>query len=470
MKINITSRDILWSYVAQMLNIGMGVITLPLILKTLSQDEVGLYYIFASIISIISLFDLGFSSQFSRYLTYIFSGAQSLCKEGIPKERSEEVNEELLAATIVTAKKIYSTLSIVATLCLLAVGTPYLWMVTESGTLVENVPYVWIVFCISCFFNIYYIYLTAFLQGKGLVKEGKQAAVFSKLTQLLLLFILLYFFDMGLLGVVTANLIAPFVLRFLSYKHFYTTDVKNALKGHKVGKDEVNRIFGILFYNAKKIGLITILASSLSYASTVIIGAYLPLSVVASYGVMVQIVGIILGLSTTQVYSKIPLFGNLMVYKETERLKSEFGMSIFSFYVINGLGVLTIMCAPFVFKLCNFSVQLPAIGIVLLYVFVQIAEKNQSLFCQLLLVENNLVYYKSGIFTCIAVFVLLLIFLHAGGGIVSVIMAQAIPLFAYCVWKWPLFVMKKYEISFKHDILYSPIHRIMEKLRYKVDA
>ncbi|MDT3388062.1 MAG: hypothetical protein LIR46_09935, partial [Bacteroidota bacterium] len=120
MEIQVSKKDVVWSYVAQFFNLATGLITLPLILKLLSADEVGFNYILISINSIVVLFDLGFSGQFSRYLTYIFSGAQKIQKEGISEEYSDNINEHLLASTIKTARRIYLIVSIIASLFLLS--------------------------------------------------------------------------------------------------------------------------------------------------------------------------------------------------------------------------------------------------------------------------------------------------------------------------------------------------------------
>ena len=86
MEIKVQKRDVIWSYLAQFFNLGVGFITLPAILKMLSADEVGLNYILISISSVIVLFDMGFSSQFSKNITYVLSGAQTIEKEGISSD------------------------------------------------------------------------------------------------------------------------------------------------------------------------------------------------------------------------------------------------------------------------------------------------------------------------------------------------------------------------------------------------
>ena len=101
----------------------------------------------------------------------------------------------------------------------------------------------------------------------------------------------------GLFSIVLANLLSPFVMRFLSYKAFYTKDVVEGLNKVSVEMSEIKEAFQILWYNAKKMGVIGIMSSSLSYLATFIIGLFVKVEEVASYGLMMQIMGIIITMS-----------------------------------------------------------------------------------------------------------------------------------------------------------------------------
>ena len=81
--IKITKKDVLWSYFAQIFTVASGLITLPLILKLLSAEEIGMNYLMLSLGALVSLFDFGFTPQFSRNIAYVFTGAQVLQKEGV---------------------------------------------------------------------------------------------------------------------------------------------------------------------------------------------------------------------------------------------------------------------------------------------------------------------------------------------------------------------------------------------------
>lgn len=459
MEINVTKKDVLWSYAANFFNLATGFITLPLILKLLSADEVGFNYILGAIGSVVALFDLGFSGQFSRFLVYIFSGAQKLQKQGISEEYSDNINEHLLASTIKTAKLIFLIISIVAFVFLVTLGTWYVYDVTKGFSLIKNAIPIWCISCLSSFFGIYFLYYNCFLQGRGLIKEAKQAQVFSRLCQLAITFAML-FAGFGLLSVVVANLIAPFVYRFLAHKNFYSPEIKRIVSINIVSKEDIKEVFSTLWYNAKKMGLIGILSSAIGYASTLVVGSYLSLSEVGSYGLMVQLVGIVVGVSTIHFYSMVPKLSSLMVKRDYIKMRGFFGLSMFFFYCINALGFVAIILAVPVFEWLHFNTQLPGYLIIIIFFFYKLLEQNQSLFSQLFLFKNDFRFYRSAVWTGIISFGALWLSLWLGYGLIGVVVSQSIPLLAYAAWKWPIDAVKTFGMNIKQDFVIHPCIQI----------
>lgn len=60
MGVEITKKDVTWSYVAKLFQIGSGLVTLPLILRLLTTEEVGMNYLMLTVSSIVGLMDFGF--------------------------------------------------------------------------------------------------------------------------------------------------------------------------------------------------------------------------------------------------------------------------------------------------------------------------------------------------------------------------------------------------------------------------
>ena len=106
-KIEITKKDILWGYAGQFFMIGSGLFTLPVILRMLTSEEIGMNYLMLTVSTMVSLLDFGFSSQFGLNFTLVHSGAQRLLKEGVEHRKDVTVNYHLLSVLIKTAKMVF---------------------------------------------------------------------------------------------------------------------------------------------------------------------------------------------------------------------------------------------------------------------------------------------------------------------------------------------------------------------------
>ena len=132
MNIVISKKDIAWGYIAIFFQMASGILVLPFVLRMLSADEIGFNYILLTVGQIVSLFDFSFSLMFGRNLSYIFSGAQVLKKEGVQVSDATSINYHLLYATIQVIKKCYQILSILSLLGLLIFGTVYVYYVSDG--------------------------------------------------------------------------------------------------------------------------------------------------------------------------------------------------------------------------------------------------------------------------------------------------------------------------------------------------
>ncbi|MGL5963453.1 MAG: hypothetical protein ACRCZ2_03505, partial [Fusobacteriaceae bacterium] len=210
----ITNKDVIWSYSSQIFQMGASLFILPIILKKLPSEEIGIWYVFMSFSALINLLDFGLSPTFSRNISYIFSGAKKLSSEGINSEVSNEVNYSLLKNTINSVKKIYMGISLVVVSVFGTIGSVYIASLVNNN---QNLSYnsimlAWIIYIISLAFNFYYYYFTPLLMGRGLIKESHKTIVFSKIGYLILAYILIQL-NYGLLGIAIANLISSFVNR-----------------------------------------------------------------------------------------------------------------------------------------------------------------------------------------------------------------------------------------------------------------
>lgn len=449
MSIELSKKDVIWSYLSQFFSVASGIIVLPMVLKMLSIEEIGMNYLMLTIGSLVALFDFGFAPQFARNITYIFSGAKELKKEDIDVvEGLSEINYKLLATMIDTAKSVYRILAIIVLLLMLTLGSVYIYHVTDGFQNVKNSFLIWGVYSLSTFFNIYYLYYNSLLTGRGLVMESRKAMIFSKIVYIVLAFIFLYL-EWGLLGLSVANLISPFVHRFISYHYFFTKEIKLKLSQFVVDKREKIDLFKIIWHNSKKLGLVFIGAYAISKLSIFLAGLYLPLSEVASYGLMVQLVGFIVTISSTLFNAYNPFFASLRIKQDNDKLIRTFAFSMNIYYLLFIVGVLFLtFIIPWLLVQIGSNAQLPNDYIVILYCLIMMLEGNHSNFATMIVMKNRVPFVESSLIAGIAIALGdFLVLACTSLGIIGLVLVQGFVQVVYANWKWPYEVCKEFNIN-----------------------
>ena len=450
MGISLTKKDVVWSYTGQFFKLASGILILPIILRMLSTEEIALNYLIGALGALVALFDFGFSPQFGRNITYVFSGAQELKKEGLQVlTQSASVNYKLLVNIIDTAKHVYLRIAIIITLVLMTFGTWYIYEVTNGFTSVNHVLFIWIVTIISSFFNFYFAYFDSLLIGKGLIQEANKAMMFSKIVYLSIAISTLYM-GFGLLGVSIASLASAFVYRTISYYYFYDKAFLALISGIQVDVAKRKELFSNIWHNARKLGLVLLSGYAINNFGMFLSGLYLNANEVASYGILRQLIGIISPIATTLFISYNPTFSSLRVTGNKDKLIRVFAFAMNVYYLLFISGSLfLIFFGPAALQVIGSQVVLPSTIIMCVYCLVILLEGNHSSFATLIVTNNKVPFFKSSLIAGIFVVIGNYIFLaHTRYGLLGLILVQGAVQLCYANWKWPLVVCQEFSLSF----------------------
>lgn len=449
MEIRVSKNDVIWGYVAMVFNYGTGLFTLPFILSMLSAEEVGMNYLMLTISNLVILADFGFSQQFGRNITYVLSGVQRLLKEGVSSEANSTINYHLVAVLIRTARYVYMRLGLMVLLLMLTAGTVYIYHVTNGFSSVSHSLWIWLLFSVSVFFNFYYKYYTALLTGTALMMEYNKSCMYSKIVYLLICIALL-FAGYGLMSVVIANFVSPFIQRYYSYISFYSREIKDKLRGEQVSKQEIKDTFNTLWFNAKRLGLIFVAQYGISQSGIFFCGLFLSLPEIASYGLLMQLVGGVLCTGAKSLFNTVtPLFGKDIVRNDKQALVRHFSLGNFVFWVIFIIGgLLIVFVAPWMLQLMHSNSLLPSTLIMVIFVVDALLDYNRSNFTYIFMAENRYPFLKADIYTGVAVVILTFATLYfTDWGLLGVVTGRFICMLCYNYWKWPVEASRKLQVS-----------------------
>ncbi len=447
----IGKKDILWNYIATFFKIASGVLLLPLILKMLSAEEVGIWTIFLSVTALINLLDFGFTPSFSRSITYIYSGVNSLKTEGFEliENKNNDINYSLLKGTILSMRWFYLRMSIILFFILSTFGTYYISLVLKKYSGEHSEIYIaWIILILISTYYLYTLYYDSLLLGKGLIKQSKQITIAGQFSYLITASILLLL-GYGLIAIVSSQVLSVIIIRIFSHRTFFTKKLQKILLVTKAVS--VKKILRSLFPNSLKMGL-TSLGGFLVSRSSIFIGSlYLTLDEIASYGITIQLIGVLYSLSGIYISTYFPLITQLRVEQNNIAIKKIYlkGQIILFFTFILG-GICLYFLGDMALVLIGSKTQLVPQTILAVAVIIAFLENNHGVAGGILLTKNEVPFYKAAIFSGILTVLFLFLFFHYTDiGIWSMFLASGIAQALYQNWKWPLTVKKELQITLK---------------------
>ena len=455
MKINLSKQDILWSYIGTILSMGANLLMLPFLMIFLDENTLGLWYVFASIGAIATLFDFGFGVTFARNVTYAWAGARELKKEGAELAINREPDYRLMKKVLKTCKIIYGIIAGSALLLLLTLGTGYVIFVSRE---INGYTYIiaWIIYAVAVFLNLYYGYYASFLRGVGNVAQANKNTVWARLLQIILMVVLL-FMKFGLIGACVAYLAYGTLFRLLGKHYFY----KYKGIGENLSKvkyepsgDEIKEMISIVWHNAWRDGAISLCNYCCNQVSTLICSAYLSLAETGTYSIGVQIASAIATIAGTLYNTYQPELQVAYISADKDKMRKTMSMIVVSFVYLFFLGTASfcVIGIPFL-KLIKPSavVSIPILIGLCVYQFIL---KYRNCYTSYFSCTNRIIYV--GGFTISAILCVGLSFVAIGPlnmGIWGLISAQIISQAVYNLWKWPSLGHKELGLSIK-DMIY----------------
>lgn len=451
MKIELSRKDIVWSYIGTVMSMGANLLMLPFLMYFLDSDMLGLWYVFTSIGAIATLFDFGFAVTFARNITYCWSGAKGLKKEDVYFSNNTEPDYFLMKQVLATCRVIYGILASAALLLLLTAGTGYIKYVSRE--LSGIVPVVaWVIYAVAVVLNLYFGYFTSFLRGVGAIEQTNKSMVYARIVQILVTVVLLASGN-GIIGVCVAYLTYGMVFRLLGKKGFYIyRDIGAKLANIKesVSSEQIIEMFSVVWHNAWKDGTISICNYFCNQVSTVICSMYLPLSQTGVYSIGVQIASAIAQIASTLYGTCQPELQAAYIGSNIRKMRKTMSLIVMSFvylficgtiiFIVVGLPLLKIVkpdavvSVPVLLGLCGY----------------QFILKFRNCYTSYFSCTNRIIYLNG--FITSAFFCVLLSFIMIGPlqfGVWGLIWAQLISQVIYNVWHWPIIVHKEMNLSVK---------------------
>lgn len=454
MKIQVNKKDMIWNSIGTFFNLFGNFILLPFYLYFLSDDSYGLWNIFLSVGGITTLFDFGFNVTFARNITYCWSGAKELYKEKVEYSSNQSINYLLMKKVVITCKRVYLVISLLALLVLTSFGTVYVLHISESLDR-SSVLTAWFIYIVAVFLNLYFGYYDSFLRGVGAIAEENIIKTISRIIHIVVAVTLLYL-NIGIIGASLGYLSYGLFFRIIAKRQFYKyKNIGEKLDAVtvKISKNEIKEMFHIIWYNAWRDGLVQVADYFCNQVTVIIASLYLSLSITGAYSLAVQLTQAIVTVAAIVHTAYQPTLQSAYVGRNSEKIKDILSFILLSYVSITIMGMIALVTigVPLISILKPSAVlSIPTIVGVGSYQFIL---KGRNIYCSYLSSTNRIIYSKS--FLISGVLTILISYInecYLSMGLFGIIIAQIISQLIYNTWKWPYFVHKETKLHFSEII------------------
>ena len=452
MQIQTTRKDLLWSYLGYFFNLGVNILLLPLILRFLKQEEIGIWYTFGSIYSFVLFVDFGFSSTFTRSLTYAWSGAGELQREGfLHLNAGREPNYYLFSTVLATTKKIFFYMSLFVLLIMISAGSFYVIYITRN---VNNASIIiaYLIYATGAWTNLFFNYRIIKLKSIGAYKGSQQAVVFSKAAQLLISGIGVIMGG-GLVVLSCSYLISGLIMRiaakYIFQRQKFVKEFIDYRNNIVVTREEINKTFKTLWKNTKNAGIYALTQTIINQSGLLICSAFTGLVQAAGYGLCFQLVYMLCAIGEIFYNANTASLTNALINRQTSKQQYIFSAALVVLWIVVILGIICLsLFGPMLLKIIgsNTSLNVSMFGIMGFYVFLQ---ANCSLYAHLISLKNTypfiIAYIVSAIFQIFA-FLFLVLFSYVT--LTSILIINFITRIVLCIsLKWPRACLQELDLS-----------------------
>jgi O-antigen/teichoic acid export membrane protein len=429
------NSTVAWSWLSNGLRLALGVLLLPLVLRKLSTEELGMYYVLLSLVALAPVIDFGFSPTIVRFVSYAMGGAEALQAHGFAKATSAAPNSRLLWQLFFTTRTLYRYFA-VAVLVLVGAWGTYMVELRVHETPFPNITWAaWVIMLAATVFDIYSNWAVIFLRGMNEVLVSVQISVVASAVKFAVAAGLLLG-GAGLMSLPLGSLLGSVLQQSLA-----RWQCRKRLGSHPMPeKAHIWQNLRILWPNSWRLGLMTLNACLVSQANTAICLKVLGLAENARYGLSAQLLGVISGMAAVWTTVKWQLIGQYRAQHDQASMQRvlwpRFWLQHLTFLVLAG-GLF--LCGPPLLKSFGSGKQmLPVgwLGVLTLYFFV---ELHLNFWAVLISTENRIPFLWPGLITSVCSLGLALVLIHYTAlGIGALVLSPLVAGSLFNYWYWPL--------------------------------
>jgi O-antigen/teichoic acid export membrane protein len=436
--------DLAWGVCAQFMQYGAALLLLPVLGAKLPSATFGLWFVFMTIQSLVTLIDLGLGQSLARSFSYVFAGARELLRHGVRDNANPiEVDTGLVSDTIRTARLLYGIVAAAVAMLLLGPGT---WYIHSLGALSSNEDIAaWGLYAVAITFNVYFQWYLPLLVGSGKLRENYKATVIVRGGFAVMAAGLLQI--RAELWVVSASYLSA-VFLMLFYASRQTKTIFESLPHRHIPLNTVRNHFEILWHNSYRTGLVSIGAFLITRYSVLLVSWHYGLTLAASYAFTLQVFSALSSLALVPFGAILPRMAALRLHGRFAELRQLLGASFVITWSLATLSICGVVAFgnPILTALHTKTNLLPFHLLILIGITVFL-ELNHGASAMVISAMNRVPFVPAAITSGLVICVLSTWAAQHGQPLWVIIAIQTLTQLAYNNWKWPLDVFKEFKFQ-----------------------
>lgn len=433
--------DVAFGIAAQILQMGSSLLLLPIIVARLDNDEVGFWYVFMTIQTLVYLIDFGFVPTFSRNFNYVFAGATAILEEGLPPPpRRSEVHATLLISLLATSRQVYAVMTLITAVVLGTAGTLYVGHLSADTGLSGSIWVDWTIFSATLVGHTYFQWQITVLNGADRLRESYEVAVVSRLVQVVASVIGLII-SPSLTTLVLAYALSAVIMRV--HLHLCMRDILSKVRYRRADTRRYPGLMSLLWRNTHRYGIVLLSSFLIARFNIMVIAWFLGVAMSAQFAIANQALVAIMGVSHVLISTNSPKLINAKVHGDVPRAQKILSASLVFMWVVFLCGVAgLVLLGPFLIGLIRKTAELPDLSVMLLMASAAFIESNLQIATGVITNDNKIPFRRAYVVAGVLVAGGCVLAGHAGFGLATFLIIQIGVQLSYNAWKWPRLALR----------------------------
>lgn len=357
------------SWFSAFVGLFSSIIAIPIVITKLSVEEINVWFLFASIVTLSQGVQFGFNTTFSRFIAYVNNGVKigefRDLRHKKDKQHSSSIDKNEFSRVFYLMKYVYLFLSVIYLLVLIAIGYFSLNKPIES---LANYSDGWIaagLVAISTTLTLFFGYYQNFMLGINKV------ALVQRITGIVNLIGLIFILGVLLIYPTLVSIVFVYQMVSLSVLVSVVYFAKKEFANMSIQKQSNSfdkELFSIVWESAWKSGITTVIANVVKHISAILVVQFFTPAISASFLFTKRIFDIIERFTMTTFQARIPTIAKYRGQGDFDMLMPYLRQTQYISYGVYLVGYIFLLVGgEFILSLISSNVNLGSYSLIILF-------------------------------------------------------------------------------------------------------